>query len=180
MVQERTGTDVQHNHLAVATHPQVMHLLDRRLGLALAGTEGTEIMHAHQMLRGFGHALGVQRAVVPGNFFVKVRRADLVVVDHIAIAPGNRLEACMKMRRHDLGPTDAHVMRQIDISAHHPRLHRALGLGVKVHHLATGVYPGVGTPGAHQRDRRIGDLGQGLFRVSCTVGTPDAWRCQPR
>ena len=70
----------------------------------------------------------------------------------------------MKVRRHDLGPTDTDVMGQIDISAHHPRFHRALGLGVEVNHLAAGVDAGVGTPGAHQRYRRVGDSGQGLFQ----------------
>jgi len=53
----------------------------RRLGLALAGTKRAEIMHADQMLRRLGHAFGVQRAVVPGDFLIEVRRTDLVVVD---------------------------------------------------------------------------------------------------
>jgi len=53
---------------------------------------------------------------------------------------------------------------QIDVGAHHPSLHRALGLSIEVDHLATGVHTGVGTSGAHQRNGRIGDLGQGLFQ----------------
>lgn len=164
MVQEGAGTDIQDNHLAVAGHPQVMNLFDRRLGLALASTKRAEIVDAHQMLGRLSHSIGVQRAVVPGDFFVEVRRADLIVVDHIAITPGDGLEARMKVRRHHLGPTDADVVGQVDIGAHDPRLHRALGLGVKVHHLPASVYTGVGTPGTHQRDRRVGDFRQGLLQ----------------
>jgi hypothetical protein len=44
-------------------------MLDRRLGLALAGAEGAEVMGAEQVLRGLGHALDIQRPVVPGHFF---------------------------------------------------------------------------------------------------------------
>ena len=123
VMQEGPGADIQHNHLAVARHPQVVDFLDRRLGLALPGTEGAEVMHPHQMLRGFGHAFGIQRAVVPGDLFIEVRRADLIVIDHVAVTPGDSLETRVKMRRHDLGPADADVMGQIDISPHHPRLH---------------------------------------------------------
>lgn len=39
------------------------------------------------------------------------------------------------------------------IRAHHPCLHRALGLSVKVHHLPASVHAGISTPGAHQRHR---------------------------
>jgi len=122
-MQEGIGPNVEHDHLAVSGHAQVMHLLDRRLGLALTGPERAEIVSTDQVLRGLGHTLGVERTVIPGDFFVEVRRANLIVVDHIAITPGDGLEARMKMRRHDLGPTDADVMGQIDISPHHPRLH---------------------------------------------------------
>ncbi|MNI74774.1 hypothetical protein D3C73_1308810 [compost metagenome] len=120
-------------------------------------------MGAHQVAGRFGHALDIQRAVVPGDFFVQVRRTDLVVVDHIAIAPGNGLEPGMEMRRHDLGPTDADIVGQIDIGTHDPGLHRTLDLRVEVHDLATGVHAGIGAPGAEQRNGRVGHLGQGVF-----------------
>ncbi|MCY1178469.1 hypothetical protein D9M73_188180 [compost metagenome] len=109
-------------------------------------------MGAEQVLGGLGHALDVQRTVVPGHLFVQVRRADLIVVDHVAITPGNGLEPRMEMRRHDLGPTDTDVVGQVDVGAHGPGLHRTLDLGIEMHHLSAGMHPGVGTPGAHQRD----------------------------
>ncbi|MCY1457553.1 hypothetical protein D9M71_748580 [compost metagenome] len=69
----------------------------------------------------------------------------------------------MEMRRHDLGPTDTDVVGQVDVGAHGPGLHRTLDLGVEMHHLSAGMHPGVGTPGAHQRNGRVGDFGQGVF-----------------
>ena len=104
------------------------------------------------------HALDVQRAVVPGDFLVEMRGTNRIVVDHIAITPGDCLEARMEVRRHHLGPTDTDVVGQIDIGAHDPRLQRALGLSIKVHHLPAGMHPGIGTPGTHQRHRRVGDF----------------------
>lgn len=147
-MQERIGADVEHDHLAVTGHAQVMHLLDRRLGLALPGAERTEIVGANQVLRGLGHALDVERAMVPGDFFVEMRRTDLIVVDHIAITPRDSFEARMEMRRHHPRPTDADVMRQIDVGAHDPGLQRTIDRRIKVHHLSAGMHARVGASGA--------------------------------
>lgn len=163
VMQEGIGADVQHDHFAVPGHTQVMDLLDRRLGLALPRAKGAEIVSAEQILRGFGHALLIQRPVIPGHLLVEVGRANLVVVDHITITPGNGLETRMEIRRHDLGPTDTDVVRQVDVGAHDPGLQRTLDLGVEMHHLATGVYAGVGTSRAMQGHWRIGDFRQGRF-----------------
>ncbi|MNJ63134.1 hypothetical protein D3C77_590110 [compost metagenome] len=131
-------------------NPQVMDVLDRRLGLALTGTKGAEVMGAYQILGGQGHALDIQRPMVPGHFLAHMRRTDLIVVDHIAVTPGNCLEARMKIRRHFLGPGHADVVRQVDIGAHGPGLHAAHHLGVEMHHLAAGMNASIGTPGTKQ------------------------------
>ncbi|MNV53970.1 hypothetical protein D3C71_1461380 [compost metagenome] len=69
----------------------------------------------------------------------------------------------MKMRGHDLGPTDTDVVRQVDVGAHDPGFHRSLDLGIEMHHLSASMHASVGTPGAQQRNRRVGDFGQGVF-----------------
>jgi hypothetical protein len=164
VVQEGIGTDVQDNHLAMLADPQVMNLLDRRLGLALTGPKCAEIMTADQIRGRLGHALHVQRTMVPGHFLAQVRRTDLVVVDNVAIAPGDGLETGMEVSGHDPGPGHADIVGQVDIGPHDPGLETALGLGIEMHHLATGMHTGIGTPRTHQRHGRVGDLGQGLFQ----------------
>ncbi|MNF51862.1 hypothetical protein D3C84_331920 [compost metagenome] len=173
MVQESVGANIEHDHLAVTGHAQVVNLLDRRLGLALPGAKGAEIVGPDQISGGGSHAFDIQRAVIPGDFIAHVGRTDLVVVDHIAVAPSDGLEARMKIRWHDPRPTDADVVGQVDVGAHHPGFHGPHRPGVEMHHLAAGVYAGIGTSGAHQRHRRIGDFRQGLFQ-----GFLDCWHAR--
>ena len=61
-------------------------------------------MGTDQHPRRFAHAFDIQRTVIPSDLFGQVGRPDLIVVDHIAIAPGHGLEARMEMRRHRPSP----------------------------------------------------------------------------
>ncbi|MNJ53635.1 hypothetical protein D3C77_490350 [compost metagenome] len=170
MVQEGRGAHVQHDHLAVAGNAQVVDVLDRRLGLALAGAEGTEVMGTEQALCGFGHALDIQRPVVPGNFLGQMRRADRVVVDHVAVTPGAGLEAGMEVCRHRPRPDHTDVVGQVEVGAHGPGALVAHGAGVEVHDLPAAVYAGVGAPGADHRNRLVGHRGQRLLQGLLDTG----------
>ena len=50
------------------------------------------------------------------------------------------------------GPEHRRVRRQRGVGAHHPGALGPLRAGVEVRHLAGRVHPGIGAPGAHDRD----------------------------
>ena len=170
VMQESGGTHVQHDHLAMTGHAQVMDVLDRRLGLALAGAERAEIMGTEQVPGGLGHALDVERAVVPGHFLGQVRGTDRVVVDHIAVAPGTGLEARMEVRRHRPRPDHADVVGQIEIGAQGPGALVTYGAGIEMHDLPAAVHAGIGAPGADDADRLVGHLRQRLLQGLLDAG----------
>ncbi|MNM67211.1 hypothetical protein D3C81_787320 [compost metagenome] len=145
-------------------------MLDRRLGLALAGAKGAEVMGAKQVLGSFGHALDIQRTVIPGHFLGQVRRANRIVVDDVAIAPGGGLEAGMEVRRHRSRPDHADVVGQVEIGAQGPGAFVAHGTGIEVHDLATAVDTGVGASSTEHRNGFVGHLRQRLLQCLLDAG----------
>ncbi|MNZ97829.1 hypothetical protein D3C78_1170900 [compost metagenome] len=172
VVQKGIGPDIQHDEATMLEHAQVMQGLDRRLGLALHGTERSEVMGTDQRHGRLAHARHVQRAVIPGNFLGQMGRTHRIVVDHIAIAPRHSGEARVEMRRHRLRPGHADVARQIGVGPHEPGLERTLDGGIEMHHLAAGMHGRVGAPGTDQRHRLGRHLGQGLFQRRLDRGHP--------
>ncbi len=164
MVKESVTADVQHDQPTMLQQAHVMHGLDRRLGLALHRPERGEVMGADQYLGRLAHPPDIQRPMVPGDLLGQVRRADRIVVDGVAIAPGHGREARVEMRRHHPRPGHTDIRGQVGVGAHHPCFQRALHRGVEMHHLAAGMNGSVGTAGADHPDRLGGNLRQGALQ----------------
>lgn len=120
-------------------------------------------MLADQGLRRSAHALDIQWPVIPGNFMGQVSRPNGIVVDHIAIASGDRREARVKILWDDFSPGQTDVSGQVGIRAMHPVECRAVGIGFEMDDLTGGMYARIGTAGTKQIDRVIGDAAKGFF-----------------
>ena len=142
-----------------------MHRFDRRLGLTLPRAERTEIMGTDKTLRGLAHALDIQRPMIPRDLFGHMRRANLVVIDHITVTPRLGTKTRIKVRRHRFRPRHADITRQIHIRAHDPSMHGALDRRTEMHNLGTGVHQCIGTPGTAQGyGNAAGDFRKGFFQ----------------
>ena len=76
----------------------------RRLGLALDGAEGAEIVLAQQHLRRVMHARRIERPPFPGGAPRGQRRARIAIEDEVAVAARPRAVARVKMRRRPRAP----------------------------------------------------------------------------
>jgi hypothetical protein len=85
VVQEGAGAHGEHDDVATPLDRQLVHLLDRGLGLATRGAEAGKIVGANQVRGGLAHALDVERTEHPAGTPGQQRRGIGVVVQDVVI-----------------------------------------------------------------------------------------------
>ena len=137
----------------VADDVELVERLDRRLGLALGGAEGGEIVLAYQALRGSVHGGDIKRARHPPGTAGIERQIGPAVDDAIEVMTLHRRRPGVEVVRNAFGCKDGNGMRaqmRIERVAHGIRV-PILG-EIDMRHLAARVHAGIGASGAlHQR-----------------------------
>ena len=112
-------------------------------------------MRTNQRPGGNTHALDIQRPVVPGHFMGQMRGPNGIVIDHIAIAPGNGRKPRVKIQTDRRNPAQRDIRRQVGIGSMNPVSRRTMRVTVKVNHLAGRVNPGIGAASTENLYRMI-------------------------
>ena len=171
MVQEGVGRDGKNDHVAAPLDPDVMHQLDGRLGLALGGAKGREIVPAEQRLHRLPHQFDVERAEEEAGAPFHQRRTGRIVVQHIVIGARAGAEAGVKEI------IDGRIARQFlaqrtaieaGRKAFTPRtqewMSRLQG-GIEMHDLLQRMHAGIGAAGAGGGQAHAGKFLQRVFQL---------------
>jgi hypothetical protein len=149
VVQERAGRRLDDDLVGIARHIQPIERTQRRIGLALGGAEGREIMAADERLRRRVHERRVKVSGQPPHPVTLERRRRSAREYSIAVVPRRsavaRVEVVGSQRaidHRDRRRTQMEVQRL----AHAKRLPRLVE--VEVRHLSQRVHAGIGAAGA--------------------------------
>src|SRR5690606_26495182 len=101
-----------------------------------------------QMLAGGMHALGIERLEMRRNKTGQQRGPDRRIDNAVTVTAAERGETGMEIVRHHPRPLYADVSRQQGVATKNPGFIGAYTGRIEMHHLATGMHTGIGTPGA--------------------------------
>ena len=160
-MQEGVGGRLDQHPVAVARDREPLQAAHRRLGLALCGAKGAEVMFADERAGRRLHARRIEGAMHPGGPPRVQGRARAAVEDEVAVSARLGAVAGMKVLRHGLRTAQADVGGQFAVGAEQPAAHGAHRLGVEMRDLPARMHAGIRAPGADQGHRGGGDARQG-------------------
>ena len=114
--------------------------------------------------RGRGHGVQIEFMGNPPAVMVVQGGAAGAVEDAVFVSLGEGRFAGVKLRRGLPGLQHRNIIGQHGVEPFVKGLERDGAAGAETGHLAQGVHPGVGAPGADELDRLPGEALQGLFQ----------------
>src|SRR5512146_717691 len=146
VMQEGIRGQVKKNGVALLPDIELREVLDRCLGLAFRGTEGTEVVLAQQVSGRLTHLRHIQRHVEPADLSVVHGTARRPVDQHVLVAACLCRKARVKFVWDGMRPQHRDVFRQQRVRATHPGSEWPLDVRIEMHHLFQRMHAGIGAP----------------------------------